>query len=337
MTIVPAAAILILLLIGPLAVHYIERNIEAYCLLIGLVAVTLAGAWSEHLIRQALTEPLEISIAVIVAGVIFDLTRHRFDHAFARMRSRMPRPILTMVSIFLIAALASLITAIVAALVLVETVSLLRLNSEERPRVAIAGCFAVGLGASLTPIGEPLSTLAARALNLDFFGLFFLLAPYVVPGLLIAVLLAGYLARGDYEAYSETIRVGRTKGEIVVQAIKVFGFITGLVLISEAYAPLAVMFINKISNDVLFWVNIVSAALDNATLVALEVHNMEAHRAREAIMALLISGGMLIPGNIPNIVSAGAMEIRSTTWAKVGVPVGLVMLTGYFVAFKLVG
>jgi predicted cation transporter len=81
----------------------------------------------------------------------------------------------------------------------------------------------------------------------------------------------------------------------------------------------------------------VSAALDNATLVALEVHGMTLPRAREAILSLLISGGMLIPGNIPNIVSAGTLRIGSAAWAKVDVPMGLVMLGIYFALFKFLG
>jgi len=334
---VEGTVILLFLLLGPLAIHFIEQNIEAYCLIIGIIAVTIGGVWTAHLLKQAVTEPLEISAAVVVAGLIFNLLRSRFDHFFARLRHHFSRPLLTFVSIFVIALLSSLITAIVAALVLVETVGLLRLQGEQRPRVAIAGCFAVGMGASLTPIGEPLSTLAARALNLSFFGLFGLLAPYVIPGLIFAAIVAAYLARGDYESHSEQIHARRTTSQILYQALKVFGFVAGLVLVSEAYAPLAGRVISSMSNDLLFWVNMVSAALDNATLVALEVRNMELHRAREAIVALLISGGMLIPGNIPNIVSAGAMRIRSTTWARVGIPMGLVMMAVYFIAFKLIG
>jgi predicted cation transporter len=56
--------------------------------------------------------------------------------------------------------------------------------------------------------------------------------------------------------------------------------------------------------------------------------------AREAILALLISGGMLIPGNIPNVVSAGALRIGSTEWARVGVPMGLVLMGIYFAVIK---
>ena len=124
---------------------------------------------------------------------------------------------------------------------------------------------------------------------------------------------------------------------IFVQAGKVFAFIAGLVMISHAYGPIANEYVSKMSNDLLFWANTVSAALDNATLVALEVHSMTLPRAREAILSLLVSGGMLIPGNIPNIVSAGALRIGSAAWAKVGVPMGLVMLGIYFAFIKLLG
>jgi len=108
-------------------------------------------------------------------------------------------------------------------------------------------------------------------------------------------------------------------------------------MISDAYALVANEYVSKMSNDFLFWANTVSAALDNATLVALEVHKMTQPRAREAILALLISGGMLIPGNIPNIVSAGVLRIGSKAWAKTGVPIGLVLLGIYFALLKLMG
>jgi predicted cation transporter len=337
MTVAAGLTILAFLLIGPLAVHFIERNIEIYCLLIGILAVSLGGMWSERLIRHALTEPLEISAAVVIAGLIFNYSRHHFDRVFARMRSRAPRSALTAMSIFLIAMLSSLITAIIAALVLVEVIGLLRFDDATRARVAVAGCFAIGMGAALTPIGEPLSTLAARALHLNFIGLFLLLAPYLIPGVVAAALLAAYLGRGRYELHTEALHIRQNNAQILKQALKVFGFIAGLVLISEAYARLAAQILSTIGNDVLFWVNMISAALDNATLVALEVHNMELYRAREAIISLVVSGGMLVPGNIPNIVSAGAMRIRSTIWAKMGVPVGIVLLSGYFLALKLIG
>ncbi|MGB4043751.1 MAG: DUF1646 family protein, partial [Thermacetogeniaceae bacterium] len=48
------------------------------------------------------------------------------------------------------------------------------------------------------------------------------------------------------------------------------------------------------------------------------------------LMGLLVSGGMLIPGNIPNIISAGKLNITSSEWARLGVPLGLALLIIYY-------
>ncbi|MGH8012300.1 MAG: DUF1646 family protein, partial [Candidatus Binataceae bacterium] len=329
--------ILVVLLSGPLVLAPLERNLEPYCFIIGVIAVTLAKRWHWPLVEQALREPILISVVVVVAGVVFGLTRGAFDHLLQRLRRRVPRAPLTALAVLIIALLSSLITAIVAALMLVEMIGLVRLEPARRIRVIVVGCFAIGLGAALTPIGEPLATLVAGALNLRFWELFDLLAPYVIPGVVAASLLAGFLARGDYDQTAATMRVHEGVGAAVLQGVKVFVFIAGLVLISDAYAPLAEHYVTMLSRPALFWVNIVSAALDNATLVALEIHHMDRARAIEALMSLLISGGMLIQGNIPNIVSAGIFKITSMRWARVGVPLGLILLGIYFAAFMTLG
>jgi predicted cation transporter len=334
---VSAVVILALLLFGPLAITAIEHNIELYCLALGVLATLIGTGFTHDLILEALHEPVAISLAVIVASLLFGWARPRLELGFRRLQSRVSRAVLTGASIFLIASISSIITAIVGALVLVEVIGLLHFASDRRVRVTVAGCFAIGMGAALTPLGEPLSTLAARALNLHFLGLFELLAPWVLPGVLAASIAAAVFARGEYDDAPAVDSVSQSYGAIFIQAAKVFGFIAGLVLISHAYGPIANEYVSKLGNDLLFWANTVSAALDNATLVALEVHDMTLPRAREAILSLLISGGMLIPGNIPNIVSAGALRIGSAAWAKVGVPVGLVLLGTYFAVIKLLG
>ena len=88
--------------------------------------------------------------------------------------------------------------------------------------------------------------------------------------------------------------------------------------------------------DALYWANISSAALDNATLAAAELSpRMDIDRIRAVLIALLVSGGMLIPGNIPNIICAEKLGIKSREWARAAVPLGLVMMTVYFVALRL--
>jgi predicted cation transporter len=330
-----AIVILVLLLFGPLVVHFIERNIELYILTLGVVATLLAGGFSWSLVGEALSEPILITIAVIAAGIGFGYSRQWMDHAFSRLRRRIRRPILAALSILTVAMLSSVITAIVAALVLVEIVGLLHLAGPARVNTTIAACFAIGLGASLTPLGEPLSTLATSALNLPFFGLLMILGPWVLPGIIAAAIIAGIFARGDYHDAPAGVHMRESPLSAVVQGIRVYAFIAGLVLVSNAYAALAARYVPIMADAALYWANTVSAALDNATLVALEVHGMSVVRAREAILALLISGGMLIPGNIPNIVSAGALRIGSVAWARVGIPMGLVMLGIYFALLRV--
>lgn len=339
MTTPAALAILLALLIGPLVLAPLEHNFEAYCFVIGLSAVTISKGWSGRLLVHAGTEPLMIAGAVVVAGLIFGRIRAPLDRAFTGLRDRLPRAPLTAVVIAAIALLSSIITAIVAALLLVEAVRLLRLIPAKRTTVTVIGCLAIGMGAALTPIGEPLATLVVNGLHLGFGALFRLLMPFVLPGVAALGLLAGWIARGAYEE-SASVAVGQvneTPLAALVQGVKVYVFVAGLVLVSHAFEPLADVYVPALRTDALYWINIVSAALDNATLVAVEMHHMPVERAREILLSLLIAGGMLIPGNIPNIVSAGALHIGSLEWARRGVPLGLVMLGIYFAFFHWIG
>lgn len=335
MNLIEAAILLIFLLFGPLAIAPIGRNLELYCLSLGMLGVSAGAQWQWELAKRALTAPIMITAAVLAAGLVFEYGREPLDLAFARMRAVVPRPPLTALTIFVIAILSSVITAIVAALVLVEALGLLQIAGESRTKVAVAGCFAIGLGAALTPIGEPLATLVAQALRLGFFGLLRLLGPWVLPGIIGASALAGFFARGDYDLAASEIHVRESKWELLFESAKVYAFIVGLVLISEAYAPLAARYLPMFGDDALFWANTISAALDNATLVALEVHHMSAARAIDVLLSLLVSGGILIPGNIPNIVSASALRINSIEWARVGIPIGIAMLGIYFAVLRL--
>ncbi|MFZ0888971.1 MAG: DUF1646 family protein [Candidatus Binataceae bacterium] len=330
--------IILILLVGPIASRPIERNIEIYFFILGVGSTALGGGFDRRLVERAVLEPIPITIAVIVAGVVFALLRGGLDRMFERMRAAMRREVLVALAVFVVALLSSLITAIIAALALVEVVGMLRLAPHSRIRVTVAGCFAIGICSSLTPLGGPLSTLAAGALRLGFWGLFDLVGGWALPGTFACAALAGFLARdGDDLPPGAAFHVRERTRDAIFQGIRVFGFVAGLILIGEAFEPVATRYVNLLSDSALFWGNSVSAVLDNSTLVALEISRMEPVRARVAILALLISGGMLIPGNIPNIIAAGALRIGSLEWAKVGLPLGLVLMAVYFVALRLLG
>ncbi|MGA8057388.1 MAG: DUF1646 family protein, partial [Candidatus Binataceae bacterium] len=238
--------------------------------------------------------------------------------------------------------LSAMLTAIVAALMLAELVELMRLGPRARVRVTVAGCFAIGLGSALTPLGGPLSTLAASGLGMGFGGLFAMLAPYVLPGMLACAIVAGLFATGDdgrsaAAAAPALVLIRESAVRALVRGLKVYVFIAGLVLVGEAFAPLAARYVPMFGQSALYWANTISATMDNATLVALEIHAIDPARARAAIIALLVAGGMLIPGNIPNIVAAAALRIGAGEWAKVGIPMGLVLLGIYFALLHATG
>ncbi len=134
----------------------------------------------------------------------------------------------------------------------------------------------------------------------------------------------------------EVIEQETWKG-IIIRALKIYLFVMALVFLGEGFAPLIDKYILGLSPQLLYWVNMISAVLDNATLTAAEIsRQMSDTQVKAIIMGLLVSGGMLIPGNIPNIVSASKLRISSKEWAMLGIPLGLIaMVIFFFIMFYL--
>jgi predicted cation transporter len=111
----------------------------------------------------------------------------------------------------------------------------------------------------------------------------------------------------------------------------VYIFIAALVLLGEGFKPLILNYVIYIPSEALYWVNTVSAVLDNATLAAAEISPLLSELQIKAVLiSLLVSGGMLIPGNIPNIIAAGKLRITSREWAGFGIIFGIPALLIYF-------
>ncbi len=118
---------------------------------------------------------------------------------------------------------------------------------------------------------------------------------------------------------------------IVIRAGKVYLFIMALIFLGEGFKPLILGYVVLIPPEALYWANMVSAVLDNATLAAAEISPaLSLNQITSALLALLISGGMLIPGNIPNIIAAGKTGISSREWARLGIPLGLLLMAVFF-------
>lgn len=329
-------------LVLPFAVKRVEEELEIFLLIMGTLAVSVARLWSKHLVLEALHEPVYISLAVLVFGLAFRFARAHIRKGVAGLARRIGMPVFLFFVTAAIGLVSSAITAIIASLVVVEVVSGLRLPRANEIRVVVVACFSIGLGAALTPIGEPLSTIAISKLagpphNATFTFLAELLGAWIVPLLfLMGALNATQGAKLVDAGHSLTDEAPEEYRDILFRTLKVFAFVAALVLLSTGFTPIVDQYILGTPREALYWINTVSAILDNATLAAAEISpRMSAEDVRFLLMGLLIAGGMLIPGNIPNIVCAGKLGIKSGEWAKIGVPLGGALMLACFFALEL--
>jgi predicted cation transporter len=120
--------------------------------------------------------------------------------------------------------------------------------------------------------------------------------------------------------------------EVIPRAFRVYIFIMALIFLGEGFRPLIDRYVVPRDSRILYWINMISAVLDNATLAAAELTpSMNRQQVSGCLMGLLLSGGMLIPGNIPNIITASRLQIASSEWARVGIPLGLGLMIFYYV------
>lgn len=341
-------AIILVVLVLPFKVKMVEENLEVFLFIMGALAVTVTSKWGLHLITEAATEPVIKGIvpAVLVAGMLFHYGRYAIKTVISRAVAAVPFGALVFAVIVVLGLLSSVITAIIASLFLVEIANLLPLTKKDKIELVIISCFSIGLGAVLTPLGEPLSTIAIAKLQGEpyragFLYLFDQLGVLVVLGVvgcgLFGVFWVGRGAakrRGKVDMLDEE---GSLRA-VFTRTVKVYAFVAALFLLGAGMEIIIERYLIKVPDAVLFWVNMISAILDNATLTAAEIGpQLSQSQINAALMGLLISGGMLIPGNIPNIISAGKLGITSSEWARLGVPMGLVMNAVYFVAIFVFG
>jgi len=333
--------ILILVLFLPFSVKIVEKNLEVFLFIMGIAAALTSQVLNGTLFLKALEDPIHITLAVLIAGLLFRWLQTPMEKGILGLSKAMPFRLFLALVVIILGLISSIITAIIAAIVLVVVVSILRLDRKAEIRLVVLACFSIGLGAALTPIGEPLSTIVVNALNEDFFYLLKLIGVDVIPAVVIFGILAAFLVNpkvGDsgLAASLET----ESYGEIIIRAFKIYLFVMGLTLLGAGFAPFIDRFIIGLSPLLLYWINMISAVLDNATLAAAEISpSMAEHEStlKAILLGLLISGGMLIPGNIPNIIAAGKLNITSREWARFGVPVGLVTMVVYFIVILVFG
>ena len=353
-----------LVLALPFKLKRVEHNLEIFLFACGVAALSIAGfagipgehtGWSTDIVIEALISPLNITNVfgipvgivqiVLLAGLILYVFYHRIQGAVTGFARRVPVTFIVPGLIIVLGLVASIISAILAAIVLVEIVNALPLGRQTKIDITVVSCFSIGLGAGLTPLGEPLTTiviskLAGPPYNAGFGFLIGLVGIYIIPAVILLALAGYYLAtRGHADDLLLECLVERESiQDVVVRAGKVYLFIMALIFLGEGFKPLILSFVVSVPSAGLYWINIASAVLDNATLAAAEIGPvLTAAQIKGALMGLLISGGMLIPGNIPNIIAACKLGITSSEWARTGIPVGFILMAFFFVIIFLPG
>jgi predicted cation transporter len=283
---------------------------------------------------------------VLFAGLLFHFGKGPFQAAMHGILKSVPLGALLFAIVVVLGLVSSIITAIISALFLVEIVNLMPLERRDKINLVIIACFSIGLGAVLTPLGEPLSTIAVvkpagPPYHATFWYLFSQLGVLVILGVVACGLFAVFFIGKRASSVGAKMEAEGDEGgvkEVLVRTVKVYAFVSALFLLGAGMEVIINKYFIQLPATALYWLNMVSAILDNATLTAAEIGpSMSQAQITASLMGLLISGGMLIPGNIPYIISAGKLGITSGEWAKLGVPMGLVLNAVYFVAIFVFG
>ena len=337
--------LIVAVLLLPLTIHKIEENLEAFLFVCGTVAVTISQVWSGHLIVSALEDPIKITVAVLIAGLLFKQFHHQLQQLTQWSIKKMGLRYTLTAIVLILGLTSSIITAIIAALILAEITVMLPLERKGRVKLVVFSCYAIGMGAILTAVGEPLGTVVISKLSgaphhAGFFFLINHLGWYVLGGVIFMAGMASSLRENTivHAPGAKTVDTSdhSVKG-IVIRAAKVYLFVMALTLLGDGLKPLAMKTITHLGDTWLYWINMLSAVLDNATLAAIEVTPAITDRSITfLLMSLIISGGMLIPGNIPNIICASKLGISSKEWAKSAFGLGLILMIFYFLILSAI-
>ena len=335
MTVILTSLTILAVLLGPILVKPIERNTEIFFLLIGVLTACVMRQFDATLVRAALTEPLSFTVAVLVFGAAFRLLRDYLDQLLRRVIRLLDPRILCFCLAIVLGFLAAFITPVVSALVFVEAVSLLRCERWAEIAATVFACFAIGFGAGLTPLGMPGIAVVLRSLHADFWYLTHLLGPFVVVGVILAAVPILFLPFASSEPLDTTQEKDSWRTVLLIRPGKVYVFIAGLVALSGGLRPVVDAYIHRLPEGLLFWMNTLSAVVNNSTLAAVEISpSLSMNQQRAAFLGLLISGGALVTGNIPNIVAASRLGITSREWAKIGLGTGVLLLILCFAVLR---
>ncbi|SHG33774.1 DUF1646 family protein [Ornithinibacillus halophilus] len=324
--------ILLIVLFSPFIAKPVEQNLEFFLFVMGIIAAIISGVLTKELWIKALENPINITLVVLLASLLFKWLKGHVERFITKLTQVLEMHIFLTLMIVILGLLSSIITAIVAAIILVSIISILPIDKKTEIRIVILACFSIGFGSVLTPVGEPLATITTSKLNQDFSFLFQLVGMEVIVGVLVIGIFALFFIRPTQLNKEAIHDKPESYKSILIRSIKIYVFVMGLTFLGSSYETLVNRYLLDLQVGYIYWMNMVSAVLDNATLASAEISPaMESDTIRFILLSLVVSGGMLIPGNIPNIIAANKLDITSKEWAKYGLPLGLTMMIIVFV------
>ena len=99
-------------LAGPFLNKWIESNLEIFLFVMGAVSATLSNAWTLEVVHEGFVAPINITLAVLVAGVLFHYVRRFVDRGMRRVLITVPLAAIVFAGIVILGLLSSIISAI---------------------------------------------------------------------------------------------------------------------------------------------------------------------------------------------------------------------------------
>jgi predicted cation transporter len=234
-------------------------------LLVGLVTACVMSQLNTSLVWAALSEPLSFTLSVLVFGPTFRLLRDYLDQLFSRLIQTLDPRIVCFCLLIVLGFLAAFITPVASALVFVEAISLLRCDRRVGIAATVFACLAIGFGAGLTPLGMPGIAVVLRSLHAGFWYLALLLGPVIVAGVILAALPTLFLPFASSRRVDAAEEKDSWNLVLLIRPGKVYIFIAGLVALSDGLRPLVDAYIHRLRIGLLFWMNTISAVVNNST------------------------------------------------------------------------
>jgi predicted cation transporter len=160
--------IILAVLLGPLLVKKIERNLEAFLFLMGACAVALSRSWHIDLVEEAIQEPVVIGImlSILATGLIINyLKPHFLQEVNGIISDGITMKVIFLEIVIVLGLSAAIITPILPFFVLVEAVNHLPILRRTKANVTALGCLSILLGAVLGLIEGPSSPIAAMKMQ----------------------------------------------------------------------------------------------------------------------------------------------------------------------------